>query len=87
MHFLIKKLRKSESCRDTVTMVLVTESLWMTEGLNEQRERRINKKERTNKKERLFRIANTNYGHFPRCYCSQQTTTSVQLLTEGRKRR
>ena len=28
-----------DSCRDTVTMVLVTESLWMTEGLNEQRER------------------------------------------------
>ena len=41
--------------------------------------------ERINKKERLFTIANTNYGHFPRC--SQQTTTSVQLLTEGRKRR
>ena len=77
------ELRKSESCGDTVTMVLVTESLWMTEGLNEQRERRGSTRRRGYSESQtptmvIFQGAT---------YCSLPTTTSVQLLTEGRKRR
>ena len=41
--------------------------------------------ERINKKERLFRIANTNYGHFPRCYLLLTTDNNVSATFDRRK--